>query len=91
MNATYPTKKELDSRKIAHEMVFKPDDKLYLVLFLNKKREWLWLPESKMIAFNKETDSAILDKAENFYTEKYRNDIYKAYKKARHFSSQFKK
>ena len=81
IGASFPSRKYLESINIYLQKT-QLKEQYYFVLILNKKKKWSWLPESKLRQFNKENCTLILDKADKFLKEKYKNEIFKAYKKA---------
>jgi hypothetical protein len=73
--ASYPSKLKIKQSSNDKE-------KLHFLLFFNKKKSWSWLSESKLRPFCKENDVLFLDKAEKFFSQKFKNEVFKAYKKA---------
>ena len=75
-----PTKNELDNKPKSNN-----DEKFHLVLFFNHNKTWHWLSDVKLRAFCEDNDNLFLNKAEKYYDENYRKQVYKAYKKAKKF------
>lgn len=88
IGASFPSRKYLESINIYLQKT-QLKEQYYFVLILNKNKSWAWLSESKLRQFNKENDILYLNKAEKFLKEKYRIEIFKAYKKAVNYCVNF--
>ena len=81
IGASLPSKKELSDQSAATSIA-KQSDSLFFVFLFNRKKSWIWLPQSKMRPFSKENDKLFLNYLP-LLSSKYRKEMEKAYKKAK--------
>jgi hypothetical protein len=80
IGAPYPTIEELESKDSAYD-ISKRSDKIYFIYLFNKKKNWLWLPQSKIKKFNTANNRLLLQN-DSILSSKYMKELDKGYKKA---------